>query len=53
VLETIGWFKLFLDDFEKALVFIISARQVASKPNRRADERLLKDVFQIDLNRQT
>lgn len=53
MLENISWFKLFIEDFEKALVFIISARQVSNRPARRADERLLKEVFQVELNKQT
>lgn len=53
MLENINWFKLFLDDFEKALVFIISARQISNRATRRADERLLKEVFQVELQSQT
>jgi uncharacterized membrane protein len=31
ILENINWFRLFMDDFEKSLVFIISARQISTK----------------------
>lgn len=41
MLEDINWFKLFIDDFEKALVFILTSRQVSNLSSSKVDERLL------------